>query len=245
MKIAIVDDNEDDRKRLQEEITKICDNKSRKDFEITEFFSGEDFINLIEKNENKKYFDIVFLDIYMNGITGIETAKKLRETDNQSKIIFITTSNEFASESYEVKAYDYLIKPFSKERILKTMERIFEDDRKKKKLIDLPDGQVIPVDSILYTTFSGHYVTIYCIDGNNIQLRCTQQNFEKCTDEHRELIQCFKGVLVNLTKVDGLEDDRFKMINGEYVPISRRKYAEVKKSYTDYLIERLRQGEDI
>ena len=46
MKIAIVDDNEDDRKRLQEEITKICDNKSRKDFEITEFFSGEDFINL-------------------------------------------------------------------------------------------------------------------------------------------------------------------------------------------------------
>ena len=173
------------------------------------------------------------------------TAKKLRETDNQSKIIFITTSNEFASESYEVKAYDYLIKPFSKERILKTMERIFEDDRKKKKLIDLPDGQVIPVDSILYTTFSGHYVTIYCIDGNNIQLRCTQQNFEKCTDEHRELIQCFKGVLVNLTKVDGLEDDRFKMINGEYVPISRRKYAEVKKSYTDYLIERLRQGEDI
>ena len=135
MKIAIVDDNEDDRKRLQEEITKICDNKSRKDFEITEFFSGEDFINLIEKNENKKYFDIVFLDIYMNGITGIETAKKLRETDNQSKIIFITTSNEFASESYEVKAYDYLIKPFSKERILKTIERIFEDEKKNKKMI--------------------------------------------------------------------------------------------------------------
>ena len=131
MKIAIVDDNEDDRKRLQEEITKICDNKSRKDFEITEFFSGEDFINLIEKNENKKYFDIVFLDIYMNGITGIETAKKLRETDNQSKIIFITTSNEFASESYEVKAYDYLIKPFSKERILKTMERISEDEKNR------------------------------------------------------------------------------------------------------------------
>ena len=136
------------------------------DFEITEFFSGEDFINLIEKNENKKYFDIVFLDIYMNGITGIETAKKLRETDNQSKIIFITTSNEFASESYEVKAYDYLIKPFSKERILKTIERIFEDEKKNKKILDLPDGQIIPIDSLLYTTFSGHYVTIYLIDGN-------------------------------------------------------------------------------
>lgn len=153
MKIAIVDDNEDDRKRLQEEITKICDNKSRKDFEITEFFSGEDFINLIEKNENKKYFDIVFLDIYMNGITGIETAKKLRETDNQSKIIFITTSNEFASESYEVKAHDYLIKPFNKARMLKTMERIFEDEKNNKKILDLPDGQIIPIDSLLYTTF--------------------------------------------------------------------------------------------
>ena len=245
MKIAIVDDNEDDRKRLQEEITKICDNKSRKDFEITEFFSGEDFINLIEKNENKKYFDIVFLDIYMNGITGIETAKKLRETDNQSKIIFITTSNEFASESYEVKAYDYLIKPFSKERILKTMERISEDEKNNKKILDLPDGQIIPIDSLLYTTFSGHYVTIYLIDGNKIQLRCTQKNFEACIQEHKELIQCFKGIVVNITKVDGLEEDRFKLINKEYVPISRRKYAEVKKSYTDYLTERLRQGEDI
>lgn len=68
-------------------------------------------------------------------------------------------------------------------------------------------------------------------------LKNAQMNIEK-------LIQCFKGVLVNLTKVDGLEDDRFKMINGEYVPISRRKYAEVKKMYTNYLIERLRSGED-
>lgn len=85
MKIAIVDDNEDDRKRLQEEITKICDNKSRKDFEITEFFSGEDFINLIEKNENKKYFDIVFLDIYMNGITGIETGKETKRNRQSVK----------------------------------------------------------------------------------------------------------------------------------------------------------------
>lgn len=245
MKIAIVDDNEDDRKRLQEEIKKICDNKSRKDFEITEFFSGEDFINLIEKNENKKYFDIVFLDIYMNGITGIETAKKLRETDNQSKIIFITTSNEFASESYEVKAYDYLIKPFSKERILRTIERIFEDEKNNKESIGIicPSGKSNIF--LLYTTFSGHYVTIYLIDRNKIQLRCTQKNFEACIQEHKELIQCFKGIVVNITKVDGLEEDRFKLINKEYVPISRRKYAEVKKSYTDYLIERLRQGEDI
>ena len=105
--------------------------------------------------KTKNNFDIVFLDIYMNGITGIETAKKLRETDNQSKIIFITTSNEFASESYEVKAYDYLIKPFSKERILKTMERISEDEKNNKKILDLPDGQIIPIDSLLYTTFQG------------------------------------------------------------------------------------------
>lgn len=97
---------------------------------------------------------------------------------------------------------------------------------------------------IIYN-FSGHYVTIYLIDGNKIQLRCTQKNFEACIQEHKELIQCFKGIVVNITKVDGLEEDRFKLINKEYVPISRRKYAEVKKSYTDYLIERLRQGEDI
>ena len=227
MRIAIVDDNEEDRKYL------------------TQLSSGEEFVKVLSVSEPGEFFDIVFLDIYMKELTGIDTAKKLRQIDKVAKIIFITTSNEFASESYEVQAHDYLIKPFNKARMLKTMERIFEDEKNNKKILDLPDGQIIPIDSLLYTTFSGHYVTIYLIDGNKIQLRCTQKNFEACIQEHKELVQCFKGIVVNITKVDGLEEDRFKLINKEYVPISRRKYAEVKKSYTDYLIERLRQGEDI
>lgn len=245
MRIAIVDDNEEDRKYLTKEITEIFSEKTKENPQITQLSSGEEFVKVLSVSEPGEFFDIVFLDIYMKELTGIDIAKKLRQIDKVAKIIFITTSNEFASESYEVQAHDYLIKPFNKARMLKTMERIFEDEKNNKKILDLPDGQIIPIDSLLYTTFSGHYVTIYLIDGNKIQLRCTQKNFEACIQEHKELVQCFKGIVVNITKVDGLEEDRFKLINKEYVPISRRKYAEVKKSYTDYLIERLRQGEDI
>ena len=245
MRIAIVDDNEEDRKYLTKEITEIFSEKTKENPQITQLSSGEEFVKVLSVSEPGEFFDIVFLDIYVKELTGIDTAKKLRQIDKVAKIIFITTSNEFASESYEVQAHDYLIKPFNKARMLKTMERIFEDEKNNKKILDLPDGQIIPIDSLLYTTFSGHYVTIYLIDGNKIQLRCTQKNFEACIQEHKELVQCFKGIVVNITKVDGLEEDRFKLINKEYVPISRRKYAEVKKSYTDYLIERLRQGEDI
>ena len=89
----------------------------------------------------------------MKELTGIDTAKKLRQIDKVAKIIFITTSNEFASESYEVQAHDYLIKPFNKARMLKTMERIFEDEKNNKKILDLPDGQIIPIDSLIYNFF--------------------------------------------------------------------------------------------
>ena len=67
----------------------------------------------------------------MEDLTGVETAKAIRKTDEQVKIVFITTSNEFASESYEVRAEDYLIKPFDGRRMNKIIDRFF---RKTKKL---------------------------------------------------------------------------------------------------------------
>ena len=95
--------------------------------------------------------------------------------------------------------------------------------KKEDKILKFSENKVVHVDSIVYTTFSGHYVTIYLKDETSIQVRCTQKNFEKQIEHFPQLISSFKGITVNLAQVDNIESDRFKMKNGSFVPISRRK----------------------
>ena len=100
MKIAIVDDSSLDRDFLKNGLEIIFEERNIENLEIQEFSSGEELLNYLRENPSD-FFHIIFMDIYMEDLTGVETAKAIRKTDEQVKIVFITTSNEFASESYE------------------------------------------------------------------------------------------------------------------------------------------------
>lgn len=236
MKIAIVDDNVKERIFLKDELKKILCKEENNNIEINEFKCGEEFV---EDFKEPGLFDIIFLDIYMEEMTGVDTAREIRKIDNKVKIIFITTSNEFASESYEVKAEDYIIKPFNKERVKKTLEHSLIKKKKEERVLSFPGNKVVHVDTIVYTTFSGHYVTIFLKNESSVQIRCTQKNFEKQIEHFNEFVTSSKGITVNLNQVDNIESDRFKMKDGTYVPISRRKYPEIRKIYTRFLIDKI------
>ena len=129
MKIAIVDDSSLDRDFLKNGLEIIFEERNIENLEIQEFSSGEELLNYLRENPSD-FFHIIFMDIYMEDLTGVETAKAIRKTDEQVKIVFITTSNEFASESYEVRAEDYLIKPFDGQRMNKIIDRFLEKTKK-------------------------------------------------------------------------------------------------------------------
>ena len=126
--------------------------------------------------------------------------------DKVAKIIFITTSNEFASESYEVRAEDYLIKPYDKTRLENVMDRIFSE-KKYGKILELKDGRKIIINSIVYTTFSGHYVTIFMSDGEQIQTRSTQKDFEKMMESFKEKFKIAKVLASIFTHSSTLEEN--------------------------------------
>lgn len=214
MKIAIVDDSSLDRDFLKNGLEIIFEERNIENLEIQEFSSGEELLNYLRENPSD-FFHIIFMDIYMEDLTGVETAK----------------------------AEDYLIKPFDGQRMNKIIDRFFRKN-KEVKILEFPNGRKVSVNSIVYTSFSGHYVTVFMKDGENVQIRCTQKNFEKIIGPYPQLISSFKGVIVNLEQVDGIEEDRFRMKDGEFVPISRRKYGEVKKQYTDFLMKKLTEKEE-
>ena len=235
MRIAIVDDDI----QMCEQLSTLLNEFLGDSSEISDYRSGEEFLTAWETAD----FDLIILDIFMDKLTGVDVARKIRERDSNVKIVFSTTSNEFASESYEVRAEDYLIKPFDGQRMNKIIDRFFRKN-KEVKILEFPNGRKVSVNSIVYTSFSGHYVTVFMKDGEKVQIRCTQKNFEKIIGPYPQLISSFKGVIVNLEQVDGIEEDRFRMKDCEFVPISRRKYGEVKKQYTDFLMKKLMEKEE-
>ena len=100
MKLAIVDDLKTDSDRLAGFVHTYMEQHQLKLDALDQFESGESFLSGFTSGS----YDLIFLDIYMTGITGMETAKKIRQTDHDCRLIFITTSPEFAVESYDVNA---------------------------------------------------------------------------------------------------------------------------------------------
>lgn len=118
MKIAIVDDLELDAEQLSHLILSYM-KEHRIPAAVPEIFSnGETFLASFTAGS----FDIVFLDIYMDGLSGMETARKIRALDASCRIVFVTTSPDFAVDSYDVNAAFYLLKPVTMERVSKALE---------------------------------------------------------------------------------------------------------------------------
>lgn len=240
MRIAIIDDRKTDREYLSEMIYNCFRESDLSVSLITAFDSGELFLQDYEKGK----YDLIFLDIYMpEGNNGIETARKIRETDSNVKLVFATVSNEFASESYAVAASYYLRKPFDHADIKQMITRLHLTEQETLETLTLPNGQILPLRSIVYTSFSGHYVTIHLISGEQLHIRYTQRDWENLLIAFPGFILCTKGIIVNLNEVKRLEATLFVMNNNDYVPISRRKYQAVKQTYSDFLIKKARRRE--
>ena len=121
MKIAICDDDREEIKRISSILK--CYNKERKIQLEYNIFSGGVELSSVAQREN---YNIYILDIIMPVLNGIDLAREIREFDKVSPIIFLTSSPEFAVESYSVKAADYLVKPIDKERLFCALDEILE-----------------------------------------------------------------------------------------------------------------------
>ncbi len=233
MQIAIVDDDPQ-----AAEYLRTCLETALQDACIRAFAGGEEL--LAEWSAGR--FDLVILDIFMGGMTGMEVAHRLRETDSGVRIVFCTTSNEFASESYEVNARYYLHKPFGEEQVRAMLDRLNLAELDLLRTLQLPDGSNLRLRSILYVDFSAHCVTLHCKNGETRTLRIPFSEMEARLRDYPYFYCPGKGVLVNFYEVEAQEGDTFRMSDGSLLPISRRKAKEVLDAYSSFRFQLLRKG---
>lgn len=237
MKIALVDDDALTRERLAGLISRQLFAMDDYTHRIDRYESGEEFLSLWSAGSH----DLIVLDIFMGGMLGIDVARKVRESDRDARIVFCTSSNDFACESYEVGAHYYLHKPFTEESIKRMLDRLDIEILELIRAVTLPDGQAIVLRNILYTQYSGHTVEIHSKKRDTIRSRLTQGELETLLCEQPYLYCCSKGVIVNFHEVERMGDDTFTLSDGSVVPISRRKAKAVSDAYTRFRFEKMRK----
>lgn len=239
LKIAICEDNLVERK----ELVKVLDSISF-DTHYTIFQSGEDLIEDLENSTDESFYDLFLLDIYMTGISGIETARIIRNKNTDVPIAFITSSLEHTLESYRLGALKYIEKPFDK----KNIEEIIELALLKKK--NIPTLEVkknkktikIPFSKILYLEQNNHTVTIYKNDNEQITVYNKLSTLIEQLDKEI-FLQTHKSYIVNLNFVNYFNKELrcLNMANNKNVNVRRGDVSKVKKILEEFYFKKVRE----
>lgn len=238
--IVVCDDVEIERLLLKEILCQYFE-EINEEVSIVEYDSGETLIADVE--EGYVAMDLLFLDIYMKKLNGMETARKLRQIQCKVPIIFLTASPDYAIESYEVQASGYLLKSFSEEKLMKLLNRILKTDMKRRVAIKNRRQYRYPcTDDIMYIDSDKHNVTLHLSDGSDIITVDKLGEIEKRINEKR-FLRCHQSYLVNMDYIKDVEDD-FIMEDGTLVPIRVRGRKEILDTYYDYFINHFGDSKD-
>ena len=236
LKLAICEDT----KQEEEKLLALLD-RLEIPTEPTVFHSGEELLAVYRP----QMFDLLLMDIYMDGISGIEAVTRIREMDEEVPVAFITTSKDHALESYRLSALQYIEKPYRQRditNILHLAQRIRADapvltihwQRQEKR---------IRLAQILYLETQDSKVIIYLKTGE------TEQVYEKLTDllpqlEGQPFFHCHKSFCVNLAGVDYMDKELscFMMQNNKNVPIRRGLLREARRVLEQFLFSRAEEA---
>ena len=231
LRIAIVEDNPADAGKLEEYIDQFCtDNRINYQTEI--FQSGDDFL----KNYTK-IWNLILLDIEMPGIDGMETAKKIRELDEETFLVFVTNMAQYAIHGYEVDAFDFVVKPVQYAPFCMKMQKLLNMMRmRQKKYITVNQTNGVTrvfLQEIIYVEVCNHKLFFHTERGE-VEGRGSLGQLEKDM-EGATFARCNSGYIVNLRNIKSIEKDTVIMSNGDRLPVSRARKKEFLHQFALYM----------
>lgn len=240
IKIAICDDEISAIQSLSSQINTLFNTKAIK-YSVAKFLDGESL--LYKLIEQKEHFDIIFLDIQLNKISGMEVAKTIRNANPKNIfIIFVTVLKEYVFDAFDVNATNYLVKPIETQKLYITLEKIIAEiiPIESKYLLLHKGGEIkkIPFSNIMYCEVVNHRVFIY--EKKNIhEYRSKIDDLAKELNE--DFFRCHRSFIVNLKYVDRYKTGVAYMPSAEKVPIATRRHGEFMKALLAYQCREVRE----
>ena len=237
LRFAVVEDRLPDAQRLESLLRLafgggqplVCDH----------YESGDDFLAAFPS----KNYQVVFLDICMEGTNGIETARILRRTDPDLLLVFVTSSPEYVWDAFPVHPFDYLLKPYREEKLFQLADELrrvlFRAEPELE--VRIARQQVhLPLRKIQYAMAQNHYVRIVSDDGE-CRAVSTFSQVEQLLRAQENFIVCNRGVILNMDKVLRLDSDCFEMLDGIRLPVRQKDKNTLFAQFTQYQFRHMRR----
>ena len=239
MKIALVDDEQEYLDKMTE---LICDFGAQHSLQLetVPFLNAEAFLAAFENGG----FSAVFMDIYMDGMDGVDAAIKMRGIDSRCVLVFLTSSTDFMPDAFSCHAFEYVTKPFSPQRIFQVLTDILEVLPPLQKYIEVVNDRKT-VRIFLYEIASvitdAHYLDIALTGGETLRCRMTIPEFLALTGGDSRFLPVNKGIIVNAEYILEFENNCCVMENGTRFPIRVRDRLQIEQAARDYHFRKIRE----
>lgn len=241
LRIALCDDEADKLRETAALVQRYFQARPSVSGQVEAFQSGGE---LIARVQEPRGFDIYILDILMPGLSGIDAARKLRQLGDGGEIIYITNSNDFAADSYEVRAFSYLLKPVDEARLFKVLDGAVEKLERRRSsavMVNTPGGmQRIRLEQILYVERMGalHGATTAWA-GSWIPKAYARPSKPRPRPllADRRFYLCGASFALNLQHVTGVHGQAAILDNGQTATLPRMSAADFKKAWGKFWLE--------
>lgn len=233
MQIAICDDDRD-------ELTRISSLLDTYKQEKKGSFCYKTFQSAVELLSGAKSGDyaLYLLDVMMPAVSGMEAAKEIRSFDTDAEIVFLTSSPEFAVESYRYRARDYLLKPVAPEQLFSILDALLAKEERPEECLHIKTktGMArILFQRLAYVEVMGRWVSFHLSDGSVREVSAPLWEFEDALFARPEFVRTHRSYIVNLMQIAELNGAELTMLSGEKVPVSRQNFAKVRDAYVEQL----------
>jgi DNA-binding LytR/AlgR family response regulator len=191
-------------------------------------------------------YSTIFLDIYMDGMSGLDAAAAIRQVDRSVVIIFLTSSDEHRPEAFRFHAFDYVTKPVERSRVFSVLDDLFSSH----EITDIPRFSFIsrkvqyslPISDLVCVQSAAHYLDISDISGNVYSTRMTFSEAAAALSAYGCFLQLMRGVLVNMDHISGFGDYTCSLSTGQSFPINMRRSRELEDTWKNYKFTRIRES---
>lgn len=240
MRIAVCDDEAVCRAQLLDIATDYAEERQDKAV-VFEYFSDPEA--LLKETEENGFFDIYILDIVMPGMNGIQLGQALRKSGADGKIIYLTGSQEYALDSFRVRAFDYLLKPIDKTTFYTVLDEAISSINIKKDrvlVIKTRDNNTrVTFDSILYALLDGRSIEYHLVGGKTVESTTLRTTFTEAVSEllqDKRFTLCGAGLAVNMHHVTAVESEGVVFTENERVLLGKKACRELRLKWSNYWI---------
>lgn len=235
--IAICDDEVMELNRTKEMCGECLTAFSEYSFKLSLFSDSQVLLDQAEQEQ----FDIVLLDIYMPGLSGIELARIIRDRRQECQLIFLTTSMAHAIEAFSLHAAHYLVKPYTIQQLSDALTKAIAGVNKAERaqiILKIPGGvQRINYTDFIFSETERHVQRIHLEDNRLIQVRITSTELYELMSKDSRFFKCGSTYILNLEKVEEVTVQYIMFENGVKIPMLRRQYKDLLERYTGYSLD--------